>query len=265
MIGLYRACAAPASQVGRRALHRTTKSFKEAADAAKSKVSKPAAAVEPVSGMSKVLSFPKNNPFAFQMMVATTKTSAADIMVQMVAEGKSLSEVDWKRNGIFVVFGFCYLGGFQWWLMVNKYRQWFPTMDRFAKLSFAAKLKDTAGLLDAGRMVLFDIFIHMPLMYFPAYYTAKEFVSGNSYNPVHWARDGVGKYIQNSQDDLTAMVKLWGPSDCIQFVLPLHVRMPFRHMVSFFWTAYVSFTRGKIDPVATKAAAETTLPVPVVE
>ena len=71
-------------------------------------------------------------------------------MTQMVAEGKSLNEVDWKRNGIFVVFGFAYLGGFQWWLMVNKYRQWFPTMDRFAKLPFAEKLKDTAGILDAG-------------------------------------------------------------------------------------------------------------------
>ena len=36
----------------------------------------------------------------------------------------------------------------------------------------------------------------------------------------------------------------------IQFVLPLHIRMPFRHLVSFFWTAYVRFTRGAIgeDP-----------------
>lgn len=40
------------------------------------------------------------------------------------------------------------------------------------------------------------------------------------------------------------MIKLWGPSDCIQFCLPIHISMPFRHMVSFFWTAYVSFTRG---------------------
>jgi hypothetical protein len=49
------------------------------------------------------------------------------------------------------------------------------------------------------------------------------------------------------KEDLTAMVKLWGPSDCIQFVLPIYIRMPFRHFVSFFWTAYVSFTRGAID------------------
>jgi hypothetical protein len=54
------------------------------------------------------------------------------------------------------------------------------------------------------------------------------------------------------------MIKLWGPSDCVQFVLPLHIRMPFRHAVSFFWTAYVSFTRGSIDKEP--AAAVTGLP-----
>jgi Mpv17 / PMP22 family len=203
---------------------------------------------------SSIWSFPKDHPFAFQMIVATAKTMAADLMVQTVAEGKSLSEVDWKRNGIFVVFGFAYLGGFQWYLMVNKYRQWFPTMDKFAKMSFKEKLQYPAGILDAGKMVLFDICIHLPLLYFPTYYAVKEFVGGDSWNPVDWVQDGVTKYQKNMVEDLTAMVKLWGPSDCVQFILPLHIRMPFRHLVSFFWTAYVSFTRGAIvknvDPVA---------------
>jgi hypothetical protein len=71
-------------------------------------------------------SWAKENPFLFQLGVATVKTSAADLVAQMVAERKSLDEVDWKRNAIFVVFGFAYLGGFQYWLMVTKYRQWFP-------------------------------------------------------------------------------------------------------------------------------------------
>lgn len=141
-----------------------------------------------------IWSFPKEHPFAFQMIVATAKTSAADLVVQMVAEGKSLSEVDWKRNAIFVVFGFCYLGGFQWYLMVNKYRHWFPTMDKFAKMSFAEKLKYPAGILDAAKMVLFDIFVHMPMMYFPTYYMVKECVSGSSWNPADWAQDGLTKY-----------------------------------------------------------------------
>ena len=205
-----------------------------------------------------ILAFPKNHPFVFQLGVATAKTSAADLMVQVVAERKSLSEVDWRRNGIFVIFGFAYLGGFQYWIMVNKYRQWFPTMDRFAKLSFAEKFKDTAGVLDAMKMVLFDITIHLPLMYFPTYYTVKECVGGDSWNPAHWIQDGVGKYVNNAKDDLTAMVQLWGPSDCIQFILPVHIRMPFRHIVSFFWTAYVSFTRGAIEPAVEEEEASAT-------
>mmetsp|Transcript_24053 Transcript_24053/g.37095 ORF Transcript_24053/g.37095 Transcript_24053/m.37095 type:complete len:278 (+) Transcript_24053:190-1023(+) len=194
-----------------------------------------------------IMSFPKDHPFVFQLGVATAKTSAADLVCQVVAEKKKWNEIDWKRNGIFVVFGFVYLGGFQYWIMVNKYRQWFPTMDRFAKLSFAEKLKDKAGIIDAAKMVLFDVTIHLPMMYFPSYYALKEFVSGHSWNPVDWVMDGTAKYMKNCKEDLTAMIKLWGPSDCVQFVLPLHIRMPFRHMVSFFWTAYVSFTRGAIE------------------
>ena len=198
-------------------------------------------------GGSGILAFPKNHPFAFQLMVATGKTSAADLMCQVVAERKKWEDIDWKRNGIFVVFGFAYLGGFQYWLMVTKYRQWFPTMDRFAKLSVADKLKDTAGILDAIKMIVFDVTIHLPIIYFPTYYTVKELVGGHSWNPTDWVKDGVTKYTNNLQEDLTAMIQLWGPSDCVQFVLPVHIRMPFRHLVSFFWTAYVSFTRGAID------------------
>ena len=194
------------------------------------------------------MSIPKDYPFAFQLMVATGKTMAADLMVQMVAEGKSLSEVDWKRNGIFVVFGCVYLGGFQYYLLVNKYRQWFPTMEAFAKMSVAEKFKSRAGLLDAAKMVLFDVLVHMPLIYFPIYYTVKELVAGRTWSPVDWVRDGCTKYSINFCDDFIALVQLWGPADCIQFALPVHIRMPFRHFVSFFWTAYVSFSRGAIDP-----------------
>lgn len=195
-------------------------------------------------------SFAKENPFVFQLGVATAKTSAADLVAQVVAEKKSFDEIDWKRNFIFVVFGFAYLGAFQYWLMVNKFRQWFPTMDRFAKLSFADKLKDKAGILDAMKMVVFDVTIHLPVIYFPTYYTVKEFVYGKSWNPAEWAMTGVSNYANNAKEDLTAMIKLWGPSDCVQFVLPVHIRLPFRHIVSFFWTAYVSFTRGGVEEEA---------------
>jgi hypothetical protein len=189
-------------------------------------------------------SFAERNPFLFQLGVATTKTSAADIMVQVVVERRGPDDIDYKRNAIFVVFGFAYLGGFQYWLMVNQFTRWFPTRQRFAKLSLSDKLKDGAGMIDAAKMVAFDVFVHLPFLYFPSYYTCKEIVTGATWNPIDWVRDGCDKYWNNKEEDLTAMIKLWGPVDCVQFSMPIHYSMPFRHIVSFFWTAYISFTRG---------------------
>lgn len=227
------------STFGRRRYQSSSRNNKASTDAAVKQAS--ARTVNTKEG------FAKRNPFVFQLIVATAKTMAADLVTQVVAEGKSVDNIDWKRNGVFVVFGFVYLGGFQYWLMVNKFRQWFPTMDRFAKLSLAEKMKDTAGILDAAKMVVFDVVVHLPMIYFPCYYTVKEIVSGTSWNPADWVRESVTKYIHNAQDDLIAMIKLWGPSDCIQFILPVHIRLPFRHFVSFFWTAYVSLTRGAME------------------
>ena len=127
-------------------------------------------------------------------------------------------------------------------------------MDRFAKLPFVEKLKDTAGMLDALKMVVFDVVVHLPIIYFPTYYTVKEFVYSKSYNPLDWIQTGCTAYYANLSEDLTAMIQLWGPADCIQFVLPMHIRLPFRHLVSFFWTAYVSFTRGSAVVVVTPSS-----------
>ena len=167
MLGMHRVCLVASSHGARRALTSTSKVLKAslettAAAPTRTMAIKPPSVKELASqqaaksGFRKALSFPKDHPFAFQLMVATIKTSAADMMCQVVAEGKSFEEIDWRRNGIFVVFGFTYLGCFQWWLMVHKYRQWFPTMDRFGKMSLAEKIKFPAGIMDAGKMVLFD-------------------------------------------------------------------------------------------------------------
>ena len=67
------------------------------------------------------------------------------------------------------------------------------TMDRFAKMSFAEKLKDKAGILDAFKMVVFDVTVHLPMIYFPTYYTVKEFVGGDSWNPVDWVRQNLAQ------------------------------------------------------------------------
>jgi hypothetical protein len=116
-----------ASTASRRVYHNSVRNLKASVDrsaTAESTATATKVATETVKKES--TSWAKENPFLFQLGVATVKTSAADLVAQMVAERKSLEEVDWKRNAIFVVFGFAYLGGFQYWLMVTKYRQWFP-------------------------------------------------------------------------------------------------------------------------------------------
>lgn len=47
---------------------------------------------------ARIATFPKTNPFNFNLLVATIKTSAADIVTQSTVEGKNIHEIDWRRN-----------------------------------------------------------------------------------------------------------------------------------------------------------------------
>ena len=51
-------------------------------------------------------------------------------------------------------------------------------MDRFANATVAEKLKDVPGMISAVKQICFDVFVHLPFMYFPAFYTVKEFCQG---------------------------------------------------------------------------------------
>ena len=99
-------------------------------------------------------------------------------------------------------------------------------------------------MLSAAKQVCFDVFVHLPFMYFPTFYAVKEFVQGTSWSPVDWVRDGCTKYYHNFSKDFRAMFQLWAPADVVLFSLPMWLRMPGRHVVSFGWTAYLSFLRG---------------------
>ena len=104
-------------------------------------------------------------------------------------------------------------------------------------------------------MVIFDVVVHSPMIYFPSYYTLKEFVGGSSWSPTDWVKDGLRKYYMNARQDLSAMAVVTIPSDMVQVMMPLHTRMIFRHFISFFWTSYVSFSRGALDDDAKDDAA----------
>lgn len=172
----------------------------------------PIASVMVSMARAKVQSLSICRPFLAQLAVSTVKTTAADVLVQVVAEEKPLRDIDLRRTAIFAGFGFAYLGCFQWYLLINKYSKWFPTMKHFAALPLREKLRCKQGLIEGVKMVIFDVVVHSPMIYFPSYYTLKEFVGGSSWSPTDWVKDGLRKYYMNARQDLSAMAVVTIPS-----------------------------------------------------
>ena len=52
----------------------------------------------------------ERHPLFTAVGIATVKTCAADLFVQTYVEGVSFDEIDWRRAGLFLSFGFVYLG-----------------------------------------------------------------------------------------------------------------------------------------------------------
>ena len=83
------------------------------------------------------MAFAKTYPFANNVIIATAKTVAADLIAQMGVEQKKLSEADWKRTFVFMLFGSLYLGGFQYWYQINLFQRFFPNMGKYASQTWS--------------------------------------------------------------------------------------------------------------------------------
>jgi hypothetical protein len=207
---------------------------------------KSAIAAEPIAMPSAQFSygaFAKAFPFANNIIIATLKTSAADLVAQCVIERKSIREVDWKRNFVFCLFGAAYLGGFQYFYQVNVFKKVFANAERFTTLPWAAKLKDVQGLKTLAGQIVADLTV-MVGVYLPTFYVFKGFVFGKTWSPMDWVHDGLGNYVKNWNKDVFDVLRVWGPTDIVCFSVPMYLRLPVRHVVSFVWTAYLSFMRG---------------------
>lgn len=189
------------------------------------------------------VAFAKAYPFANNMLIATLKTSAADLMVQMTINKRSFSEVDWQRNAVFCLFGFAYLGAFQYWYQINIFKRLFPGVEAFCSQTWAAKLTDVPGLAALLGQTALDLGM-LTCVYLPTFYTFKAGVFSGSSSPQTWLDVGIGNYTNNFRKDAQDVLMVWGPADLLCFSVPLYLRLPVRHIVSFVWTAYLSFARG---------------------
>jgi hypothetical protein len=187
--------------------------------------------------------FAKDYPFVNNVGLASIKTAAADLIAQTVISGAPWTEVDLQRSLLFFLFGGVYSGGFQYLYQVKVFRRLFD-VDKFTEQSWSDKLQDTQGLKALAAQTILDLAV-LTAVYLPAFYIFKASVfQGTASEPSLWLSTGWDTYLHNFSKDEVDLLKVWLPADCICFSVPLFLRLPVRHVVSFAWTAYLSFARG---------------------
>jgi len=187
----------------------------------------------------------RKSPFLTGFVTTGIKTSAADLFAQKVIEGRD--EIDWRRQATFTIFGFMYLGGFQYTLYNNA----FPKVCAGIKHSFKGQ---TGKTLSVGAQVFLDQAIHHPILYFPSFYFVKACAIGEE-NKLEYVKN---KYETEIVESVKALWMVWVPCQFLNFaVVPMHFRIPFVAGVSFGWTVILSVMQALFDdPDKKKAAIE---------
>ena len=188
------------------------------------------------------MQFAKENPLVNSIAIASVKTAAADLLAQTVIGGASLGEIDLPRCLLFFLFGGLYSGAFQYVYQVQIFKQLFD-VDKFTQQSWSDKLRDTEGLKSLAAQTALDLLV-LTAMYLPAFYIFKASVFEGTLDPSVWFSVGSDNYLHNFSKDEFDLVRVWFPADLVCFSVALYLRLPVRHIVSFVWTAYLSFARG---------------------
>ena len=116
-------------------------------------------------------------------------------------------------------------------------------VDKFTSQSWGDKLKDTEGLKSLFAQTALDLTV-LTFIYLPTFYVFKAGVFSGSADPSVWLSSGLDSYTTNFSKDEFYLVRVWAPADLVCFSVPLYLRLPVIHVVSFVWTAYLSFSRG---------------------
>ena len=116
-------------------------------------------------------------------------------------------------------------------------------VDKFTEQTWGEKLSDKEGLQALAAQTALDLTV-LTAVYLPAFYIFKASVFEGSFDPSLWFSAGWDSYITNFNKDEFDLVRVWLPADLMCFSVAMYLRLPVRHIVSFAWTAYLSFARG---------------------
>ena len=124
------------------------------------------------------------------------------------------------------------------------FRRVFTATDRFTSQSLGAKLRDAEGLVQLAFQIAVNLTV-LSCVYLPTFYLFKALFFSDCAVPLGCFADTWRVYTENLESDLPALIKCWGPADLVCFSVPLYLRIPIRHVVSFCWTIYFSIVQSK--------------------
>lgn len=164
-------------------------------------------------------------PWSTAFITCAIKGMAADLLIQIVVEGKKWRRNDWKRTLVFSSYGAFYCGWWQHFLYNIAYRRLFGT---------------STALFNAARTVLFDSVVHVPFVIFPVYYVYKALLLGGNHGDT--AYEGLCLYANEALTINMRYYSVWIPANMLVFtVVPVPFRIGFIATTSFAWLSLVSF------------------------
>jgi len=176
------------------------------------------AIIEEQFNLAALAGFYESMPYTSAFITCGINSSIADYIAQFKAK---TSEINFKRNNAFFLYGGLYLGIGQYFI----YNKVFPVL-------FGAGNSTTAVI----SKVMADMLIVAPFLCMPLAYLTKAIVFRQS------LASGIAKYWKEVKNGLLLKCwSLWIPVQLLTFsVVPEHLRIVFVASVSFFWSIILS-------------------------
>jgi len=178
--------------------------------------------------LQRINSIMARHPWLSAVTITSTKTTAADWIVQTYIEKRET--YDRRRGLVFFCFGFIYQGSCQYFMFNHIMEHFWPTKNQ----TFRAALYKV-GLAN----IICD-----PMFFFPTFYYMRE-----ALNTDDWSRAsfyvGLNNYKANCFTDWYNSWKIWIPGFGVTFfIMPKHLRLPWMSLLSFVYCIILSITRG---------------------
>lgn len=181
-------------------------------------------------GKNKINNLILLHPFLSAVLLGGFKNGIIDLSMQYFTNNKK--SINWKRVGLFAIFGFIYTGGGQYILFNKIFPRILP-----GGINYGTVKK---GLIGG---VILDNFIHMPFIYMPTFYCMREYTYSNNINNA--INNGLVYHKNFFIEDVTMQACIFIPFQTFNLGFnPPHLRIPALCVASTLWVSILSFYRG---------------------